>query len=230
MKPVPCSSRRSVVSPITCRYRNGAPRATGRPIQFVRSVHNTDPSPIARTRSPTSQCSAKPGITASSKAVCIGRSSAARTLLGVRSNHALPDSFRAAGDRTNGGRIYVLPRRENVDASQDVACRHRRQVVPDLVGQPIGQPVSDERLSETFRGKFVEALRRLFRRKKLVFAGALKALDTKARLPRLARLVAGTQLGRLREDGVCRAGARAPLPSPAGLRRRTVRSQNPVGS
>jgi hypothetical protein len=34
-----------------------------------------------------------------------------------------------------------------------------------------------EALSETFRGKFVEALRRLFRRKKLVFASALKALN-----------------------------------------------------
>jgi len=34
-------------------------------------------------------------------------------------------------------------------------------------------------LSETFRGKFVDALRSLFRLKKLVFAGALKALDSK---------------------------------------------------
>ena len=36
-----------------------------------------------------------------------------------------------------------------------------------------------EALSETFRGKFVDALRSLFRRKKLVFPGALKALDNK---------------------------------------------------
>jgi hypothetical protein len=44
-----------------------------------------------------------------------------------------------------------------------------------------------EALSEEFRGKFVKALRSLFRRKKLVFAGALELLDDKRRFSQFLR-------------------------------------------
>src|SRR5438132_3566074 len=80
MNALSCSSWRSVVSPITWRYLYAGPRETGRSIQFVGSVHNTDRFLMALRRSSKSQWSAKPGITASNKPVFIEFPRAARRL------------------------------------------------------------------------------------------------------------------------------------------------------